>query len=304
MELIEKALRRKADAAKEKAAETPAQTADEVSPDNPSASPPASPPVSPPVAETEAPAQAAAPQRERGSKDPISYSTTRVSPYDPLHWEQNRIVAHSKQDLRAVVFDKLRTFVLQEMNRKGWSKVAVTSPVPNNGKTVTSINLALSMARHPDTTVLLADFDMKRPTVAKYMGLERGPSLGDYFAGETQLSDAMVNPGVDGLVVLPSFGEVRNSSELLSGAESHELARELGERYAGRKIIFDLPPLLTSDDASAFLPAVDCVILVASAGETRSAELRESVKLLDGAQILTSVLTKSHQEVWSYDYSS
>ena len=87
------------------------------------------------------------------------------------HLEANRIIAHDRSDLRSRAFDMLRTQILQSMDLKSWQLLAVTSPTPACGKTLTTINLALSIARQPERSVLLVDVDIEKPQVANFLGL-------------------------------------------------------------------------------------------------------------------------------------
>ena len=89
------------------------------------------------------------------------------------HLEANRIVAHGTSSQNGRYYDMLRTQVLQEMDKKSWQFLAVTSPTAGCGKTVTACNLALSIARLPERSVLLVDLDLRRPTVGKLSGHRR-----------------------------------------------------------------------------------------------------------------------------------
>src|SRR3954467_15005616 len=89
----------------------------------------------------------------------------------------NRIIAHARLDHRARAFDILRAQVLQTMDQKRWQFLAVTSPTPKCGKTFTAINLAISIARHRERSVLLLDMDLRKPQVANSLGFEHRPGL-------------------------------------------------------------------------------------------------------------------------------
>src|SRR5262249_37765589 len=84
---------------------------------------------------------------------------------DWQHLETRRVIAHNPADPRAKSYDMLRTQVLQSMNQKNWQFLAVTSPTAGCGKTVTAINLALSIARQPERSALLVDLDFQKPQV-------------------------------------------------------------------------------------------------------------------------------------------
>lgn len=223
----------------------------------------------------------------------VEYEQTRVVKLSPDHLVKNRIVAFNKNDYLSLGFDILRTQVIKKMVENGWRTIAITSPIPACGKTVVAINLAMSIAHHTDRTAMLVDFDLRRPMVAKYLGLPPGPSLNDVFAGEASVSEALVNPGLDRFVVLPTATPVKHSSEVLSSRKVTKMVAELRERYAERIVIFDLPPLLSTDDAMIMLSQVDCVLVVVGNGMVSKSELMESMRYVDANKLLGTVLNKS-----------
>ncbi|MES2502747.1 MAG: protein tyrosine kinase, partial [Pseudomonadota bacterium] len=130
-------------------------------------------------------------ENELGS---ISYLNTPVIKLDSAHLEKNRIVAQSKSDMNSYSFDSLRTQILQKMEENNWRTIAVVSPTPQSGKTLVSINLAISIAHQPQKTAILVDFDLRRPKVAAYLGIHTEKSMNDYLQDKAPLKDVMVNP--------------------------------------------------------------------------------------------------------------
>ena len=106
--------------------------------------------------------------------------------------ERNRIVAHNVADTRTKAFDVLRTQVLQAMDQKQWTFLAVTSPTEGCGKTVTAVNLALSIARQRERSALLMDLDLQRPAVANYLGIKCEQGVHAILDGRTTLADATI----------------------------------------------------------------------------------------------------------------
>ena len=103
--------------------------------------------------------------------------------------QSHRIVAYDGKDLRSRSFDMLRTEILQSMDLKGWKTLAVTSPTPSCGKTLTAINLALSMARQPERQVFLADLDLRKPQVADCLGLKCREGVLGVIEGRIELDE-------------------------------------------------------------------------------------------------------------------
>lgn len=225
----------------------------------------------------------------------IKYNQTRVVHLDPGQLERNRIISFSKSDARTVSFDRLRTQVLRTMRDYGWRTLAITSPTSGCGKTTVALNLALSIAHQTEQTVLLADFDLRDPQVAEYLGLPEAASLIDYLNGDVPLSEVFVNPGIPRLTLLPNHKAVLNAAETLMTRKMQEMVADVRNRYESRLVIFDLPPLLTTDDALAFLPQVDCVLLVVASGQSTKSEVRQAMNLLQDTEVLGSVLNKGEE---------
>ncbi len=230
----------------------------------------------------------------------IRYRQTRVVELQLNHLERNRIVAHNKVDPASRVFDLLRTQVLQKMENEGWRTLAVTSPAPEAGKTVVAVNLAMSIAHQTAKTAMLVDFDLRKPMIARYLGLPAGTSLNEVLEGGAELHDAMVNPGIPRLVVLPTAEPVKNPSETLSSRKVASLIAEMRERYDSRIVIFDLPPLLGTDDALAVLPCIDCMMLVVGDGMSSDSEILQSLRYLPSEKLVGLVLNKAEEAPKAY----
>lgn len=230
----------------------------------------------------------------------IEYTQTRVVPLDPDRLAERRIVAHLPANPVADAYKVLRTQVLRRMIDNGWSALAVTSPTEGNGKTTTAINLAISLAREVNHTVLLVDFDLRRPTISSYFVDAEAPGISDYLQQQQPLSEILFNPSIERLVVLPGREGFADSSEKLSSPRVVELVEELKSRYPSRIIIFDLPPLLQFDDVLAFSPYIDAILLVTEEDKTTSEQLRRSRELLQNVNLCGVVLNKSNEEASGY----
>jgi protein-tyrosine kinase len=228
-----------------------------------------------------------------GDLDRIEYNETRVVNLDPVHLEKNRIVAFNKNDPSSWVFDLLRTQVLRKMDENGWRTIAITSPTPESGKTLVSINLAMSIAQQKNRSSMLVDFDLRRPKVGRYLGLPQDVSLNNYFNGTHDVSEVLVNPGIPRFVVLSTKHPISDSSEMLSSNRIKGLISELKDKYESRVVIFDLPPILNSDDALAVLPHIDCVLMVVGNGMSTKKEIESSMRLMPSVNLIGTVLNKA-----------
>ena len=232
----------------------------------------------------------------------LEYVQTRSVELDLAHLEKHRIVALNKNDMASWAFDSIRTQTLQIMEDKGWRTLAIVSPTPESGKTLVSINLAISIAQQSQRTAMLVDLDLRRPRVGSYLGLPMPKSLNDYLDGTAELAEALVNPKLPRFVVLPTAKPVNKSSEALSSKKVESLIQDLRNRYESRIVIFDLPPVLTADDAIAILPKIDCALLVVGNGMSSQSDIEETMHLLAGINLLGVVLNKTEVEQRTYYY--
>jgi protein-tyrosine kinase len=224
----------------------------------------------------------------------ISYTKTRVFSPRPEALEANRVVNPSSLGAAAAAFRMLRTQVLQRIDEKGWRTMAVLSPNADDGKTTTAINLAVSLANDHRHTVLLVDCDLKHPGIAAALGIEPEFGLNDVLTGAARVDQCLYHPeGFERLVVLPARTSLPNSSEALSGAHARDVVAELRERYPERIVLFDLPPVLGADDALAFLPLVECGLVVVSEGGTRRDDLLRCMELIRNTPVVGTVLNRT-----------
>jgi len=224
----------------------------------------------------------------------IVYTRTRVFTPAPAVLEANRVMNPGSTDPGAVAFRMLRTQVVQRMDANNWRSLAIFSPGDRDGKTTTAINLAASLASDRRHTVLLVDFNFKRPSVAARLGLSPESGADDVLAGAACVEDSLYHPdGFERLIVLPARGSLMNSSEILAGPRSREVVSELRNRYQERVIVFDLPPVLHADDALGFAPLVDCGLVVVAEGRTRRNDLTRTIELLHKTPLVGTVLNRA-----------
>lgn len=220
------------------------------------------------------------------------------------HLQSNRIVAHHSADVCAKPYDMLRTQVLRSMDLKGWKILAVTSPTPECGKTLTSINLALSIARQPDRSVLLVDMDLQRPRIAKALGISCGEGILGVLEARIGLTDAITQARIGNhrFTVLPGGAPTSGSSELMTSRAMSAMMKQIKMDYQSRIVILDLPPILSGDEVISILPQVDCVLLVAAVGTSTVSQVEECNKHLQSADVVRLVLNKVPKTDVQYHY--
>ena len=224
----------------------------------------------------------------------VSNQTATVE-VDEGRLREHRIVAMAEHDPAAAAYKVLRTHVLQRMRVNGWRTLAITSPGEGNGKTVTAINLAISLARDVNQTVLLVDLDLRHPSIARYFVEDALPGLSDYLTDDRPIGELLISPGIERLVILPGNHSFTHSSEMLSSPKMIQLVDELKGRYSDRLILFDMPPVLASDDMIAFSPYLDAIMLVVEEGRTTKGDILRAYELLNEEKIIGTVLNKSDQ---------
>lgn len=189
--------------------------------------------------------------------------------------------------------------------------ILVTSSSPEEGKSLTSANLAIAFAQSGQQ-VLLVDADLRRPTVAKMFRASNGRWVGltSVLAGSLALEDALTESGVPGLKLLPSGPIPPNPAEMVGSQRMEALLQELTSRFD--LVLIDTPPVLAVTDACAMAPRVDGVLLVVRVNQVGHPQARRAKELLMAvkARILGVVLDGVERQdgdgygYYSYYYGS
>ena len=203
----------------------------------------------------------------------------------------------------AVPFDQMRTRLLQQMRANGWHRVAITSPTPGCGKSTIALNLALSLGRQPDLRTLLAEIDLRRPSLARMLGLRTPQSFARVLEGLDPLATQAVRIG-DNLAVSTCHAPHRHPAELMHSPSLATALDRIEAEYDPSILIFDMPPMFVSDDAMAVMGRMDCVLIIAAAEATSIKDIDRCERELAGqTNVLGVVLNKCHYiENEGYDY--
>lgn len=224
--------------------------------------------------------------------------------FQPDVMEKNRISAF-RGGAEATHFNVLRTRVLQQMAENNWKRLAITSPGPGCGKTTLTLNLGFSLARLPDLRTLLCEVDLRRPAMQKMLGQQRDHSFADVLSGEAQLDNHAMRYGTN-LAIASNRTSVHSPSELLQSDTVPAVLDRIQAEYDPSVWIFDLPPMLVSDDALAFADRVDCVLLMAGAETTTIKQLDKCERdLATRTNVMGIILNKCRymDREDTYDYS-
>jgi protein-tyrosine kinase len=232
----------------------------------------------------------------------IHYTYTHKVAVDMDRLRRQRLIVNGSDPSLSEAYKLLRTHILHRTKREHRNTLMFTGPLPNEGKSLTAINLAIAISQKVGQTVLLVDGDLRNPTIHRYLDLPAGPGLIDFLTSGYPIADSLVHPeGLANLVVLPAGSSTTESAELLSSPRMLELVQELKHFYPDRYVLFDLPPLLYAD-ALAFAPLVDGIILVVESGKTPREEIVHTMELLKEFPVLGFVLNKIDNLPPSYDY--
>jgi protein-tyrosine kinase len=188
-----------------------------------------------------------------------------VVPFRPAP-ESHLLELGTSHETPAEEFRTLRTRLNHLQTLQPLHTVVVSSPSPAEGKTFTAVNLALAQSHLAESSVLLGDFDLRRPIMHSLFQIERAPGLSDYLTGQCSFSEALRKVDGMNLYLLPAGSAVRNPLELLNMRQAKALFEELPRVF--NWAIFDTPPLLFSADANLLSTMADGTILVVKIGST------------------------------------
>ena len=177
---------------------------------------------------------------------------------------------------------------------KNGNLVMVTSALPGEGKTFTSINLAMSIAMELDTTVLLVDGDVAHPDLPKLLGVPNSPGLLELLTrDDLDVGDVLVRTNIENLSILPAGSHQRRATELLASEQMAILLRELASRYPDRIIVFDSPPLLATTEARVLATHMGQIVMVVAADSTRQHAVNLALSTIESCDIVLMVLNKA-----------
>lgn len=221
---------------------------------------------------------------------PVQY---RPAPVDPQAMERNRVLLRMPDVGISRAYKILRTRVLHRLAANNWYTLGITGTAAGEGKSLTAVNLALALAQDVNTSVFLVDLDLQRPQLGAYLGMSYEHGLTDYLTGQVGLDQIIYDIGVKRLAVVPNASSVENSSELLRSPRMGEFISALETQLPRRIVVFDMPPLLVTDDVLAFAPRVDAFLLVVSQGMTARRTLSNAKEVLAEMNLMGVVLNRS-----------
>lgn len=199
-------------------------------------------------------------------------------------------------------YKSLRTRVVLKMNDLGINSLMVVGAAQNVGKTLTSVNLAIALARQAEKRVILVDLDLRSPSLHHIFGFESKGNIVDVAEGRKKLGDILVDPGISGLKILPGDIRHEDSAEAIVSPRMLALFDQL-KQLNDTIIVFDTPPVLGCDDVPFVAPYMDACLFVVRQGETSKKELEQCLQVLGNRiEILGVTINRSSEGNFSSYY--
>ncbi len=194
-------------------------------------------------------------------------------------------------------YSKLKTVIVR-LTQKGTflNMLMVTSAVGGEGKSLTSLNLALSLAQEFDHTVLLVDADIRKPSIHSYLGIENSVGLTDCLLDGADFKKALIRTGIGKLSFLPAGRSVTNPAEVFTSQRMKTFFLEIKNRYHDRYIIIDTPPVLPFAETRSLSAIVDGIVLVAKEGVVTLHNIEETLECIKGPPMLGIVYNEAATE--------
>ena len=203
----------------------------------------------------------------------------------------NKLVSFfAPSSLAAEQFRRLRTHIIRPWMENSPKTILVTSAMAGEGKSLTSINLAITIAIELHSYALIVDCDLRNPTLSRWFGFKEVKGLSDYLTGDASLQDLLVKTSLDKLSILPGGAFQDNPVELIGSNKMKSLVADLKARYADRYIILDSSPLLATTEPSVLNEMVDGILIVIKSGATPRESIQQALKSLDKKKIIGVVL--------------
>ncbi|MBK7660082.1 MAG: P-loop NTPase [Betaproteobacteria bacterium] len=253
--------------------------------------PPAGPAASPAPAGAGPAPESAAPSAERVAPGP-AVTSARVELDLHRLADEGLVTPNEPRSMLAEQFRIIKRPLLANVAKAGEAGIAranligVTSALPGEGKSFTSLNLAMSIAMELDRSVLLVDADVVRPSLPRMLGLPPGPGLLDLLGSPpAQFSRALLRTNVDKLAFLPAGTLHPKAAEMLASDAMSALLEEIAARYADRVVIFDSPPLLVTTESRVLASRLGQVVFVVRAGRTLQSQVTHALATIESCPI-------------------
>jgi protein-tyrosine kinase len=211
--------------------------------------------------------------------------------------ERHRVLVSDIQQREFPVADAayrlLRSRLQNRLKRNNWFSLAIASPTQGDGKSVTIVNLAMSIAREKQKPVYLVDLDMRNPSVCRFLGIQQLTPLSNYLAGDARADEVLTQTSFPNLIIAGSLMPYDGASELLAGPKFGELLSHIRWRSPDACVLIDLPPVNITDEALMIGPLVDAFLVVVSEGVTERVQLAQTMGTLNEFTVAGVIVNRS-----------
>jgi capsular exopolysaccharide synthesis family protein len=216
--------------------------------------------------------------------------------------QAHRLVLHQDDSSRAALeaYRGLRTRLMRIQAKAGLKSIAISSSLPGEGKTLTTMNLGLCYAQLPQQRVLIIDGDLRSSGLTSMLDPPSTPGLAEVLAGEVSPDDAIVATDQKNLFVLSAGSVLSSPPELFTGTRWQEFITRCGEQY--NLILIDTPPILPLADFELISAACDGVVMVVRAHHGQRETLQKTARALDPKKLLGVVFNAT--DIQGKEYSS
>ena len=218
-----------------------------------------------------------------------------------------RLVLHQDNASRAALeaYRGLRTRLMRAQAKTGLKSIAITSSLPGEGKTLTTMNLGLCYAQLPQQRVLVIDADLRTSGLTSLLAHSSTPGLAEVLAGDVSPDEAIVATNQKNLFVLPAGNVLSSPPELFTGTRWQEFMARCGELF--KVILIDTPPILPLADFELISAACDGVVMVVRAHHGQRDTLQKTASALDTKKLIGVVFNATEatgKDYYGYGYGS
>jgi capsular exopolysaccharide synthesis family protein len=250
--------------------------------------------------EAQEPKQPAERSAARAPREPgIQFEPLKRVEISATACELNRVLLSDSQ-LREypgadAAYRLLRSRLANRVKRNNWFSLAVASPSQADGKSLTAVNLSVSIAREKQKPVYLIDLDMRNPSVCRFLGIRDIRPLPDYLSGQAKPEEVLFETSTPNLYIAGTVAPADSPSELLAGPRLSDLLSHIRLRSPDAAVIIDLPPVNVTDEALLVGPRVDAFLVVVSEGKTERTQLAQALATLSEFTVVGVVINQSSE---------
>ncbi len=205
---------------------------------------------------------------------------------------RNRLVAALPQNLDRQSYCLLQAEVMQYLSSKQARSIGVTSPSDGSGKTLTTVNLAISIAVETHRPVMIIDLDFRRPAVHRLFNVKPKLGIEDCLFNGAKTTAALFSPAIDNLTVLPARGTCQAIAQVLRSVHLKTLLAEIKRTFAEEILVIDLPSITSADDGECYQALVDGLLLVVANAVTETEAYCLALDSIDERKLIGTVLNR------------